>query len=68
MCPHDKTRLRKDAGWDIGKDSEERQHIEICLHCGMERLVCDVIYFDPDIPPKKTKDEWSPKGTWSGFA
>jgi hypothetical protein len=41
-CPHLRTFLREDIGWDIDTEGEERQHTETCLDCRAWRFVFDV--------------------------
>lgn len=40
-CKHKNTSIRKDIGWDIDETGEERQHLETCNDCGMDRLICN---------------------------
>ena len=61
-CPHLRTELREDVGWDIDEEGEERQHVNTCLDCGAWRFVFDR---QPHIGEERREyGSWQPKEDW----
>jgi hypothetical protein len=68
-CQHLNFETRKNIGFDISCDYEERQHMDICPTCKARRFWADVLVYGKNWEPHhKEWEEDTPESYWNNHA